>query len=1479
LYTTPAKAPRASYIPDVVRMLDQLSPVAPARVRAVLLPIGQIKHARFLSFMERLEAEYAVNLGDISADGRPDRSETDAKDGLADLTIADLPTDMFSPLAFPSGVILYDLITHYPPPSHVALSPFELYREPLVIIAIADGTELEHASFGGYRMSLNNGNSTSVAERNLRQLDQDLEDLRERYPKALVHQLLLFDYIVKKPTGALPEGLVAVPPLADSKRTTIKTIMCDISSLLLAEMETLARSLQALSTVESPAFTQGNGGGYTGASWSVDEVASRRNSVIALPGSRSSSPALGTDGAQSRMSMPAQLRSAPVTPVHSGHPQLPTTFDQIVGPDPRPTPGVHSRFSGFQAGSLRDTSRDRVSVQGFGPGSTSERSRNIGRGRVGIVVGALYLSAGRWGDAIRDLVEAASLAKNNLDHLWHAKALEYILVSMIMLAWAGLDFEIPAICYIEKPPPTFDFLEARGSTVSRHASLKSLITLLPELLDRIVGLYTRAATNTGEALPQYPFAETVIRFSKLLSAVHLAGGTFDDEVLQFLVMGTPLSKNINILAPRLSISPTRTDIAKLVFRAFPQPHSDQLSVIDRATILGGIASVLGSLGYNRKKGIVIRELVSVLVPGLVQARITGAAEMGVHPAAGLASLSPINDNANGAGALDLGEGDIETGVDSVLEMLGRTYGIVTSTSHRAQADSIDDSDEAVIARITHSAAIRLFGARDLKMHILRSCINLSEALPDFHGVIRFTADLLRTAGSGVAPGPRSKDASPTMSREEQVKLSNNISRTLSSARNLGVKNISAEYWDEFLVRGVDLEPLPEIQTPIPHTRNELPGATTVSLAREANPFIYNPFLKKPDTAAQNHLLVAGESAVFKITLQNPYEFDVEIESIKLESHGAEFESSTQKTVIGPYRTQILSISGTPKAPGPLKLTGCIIRVRGCRERRFPIFREPWSPQGDIKIKSIGLASVFKPNDRPTSVGSGPIAAIPAMIPPETTSLELNIIDRQPVVIVKSSTLSQSAVMVLEGERQRFSITLQNLSEDTPVDLLLFSFKDSTQAPLRTAMNNREASAAELYELELIYARKQAIRWVPKSAEKPYIAPGSTATFDMEILGKPGLTSAVVQMDYTYIGIPQDEVPEDFHFFHTRQVSLPITVTVNASIEMTRMDCLPLAGTIPSSLWDKLDSDSADKTELLPDYCLLSLDLRNAWPSPLCVHFEVTNGGILDEEILPGNTSRLLFPIRRIFLSEPAKPVPALDPSRQRQFVVSTGRISAEAERTSREAFWYREEILNILRATWSTKYGSQRKGEIELRGIRLNQRMIEAARIDDIGIDISLSNSTPEYSKHELLTERFSELKFRISNRAANPISPYLRIQPSIRNQPHNASLDLSKKIIFSGTLQQPLPQIPGKESVEISLGLVALCRGEFEVSASVEEARLVDSDGADETGKTRPRADTRTMLDALLGPKERRIWHAREPCILVVRDEDSDDDDDDSDD
>lgn len=1403
--------------------------------------------------------------------------------------------DMFSPLAFPAGMIVYDFTTSLPPASHRSLFPFDLHREPLAIIAVADGVELERRSHEDSMRIHVNGNSSPSPEFLLRELDQDLEAVRDQFPKALVHQLLVFDYIHPERSPNLPEGFVAIPPPAESKLTTIKTVMCDISSVLLAEMTTLAKSLQGMAMIESP--NQGNGTrGSNGYFWpSGSETLSRRNSQHASD-SRNESPAGKADRANVRMSMPAQLRSSVSDPSQSNHssrPMTPTSGSQTDMDDrtgsKSPEISAISRVNASER--FREHSRDRISVQGFGSGSLSEKSRTKGKGRIGIVIGSLHLQAGRWGDALRELVESAFIAQSNNDHLWLAKALENILVSMIMLAWAGLDFQIPQICYssLEKAPyhtPSASALELPKQPVPsnpRLVSLQNLAVLLPDFLDKVLNRYTRI---TGESLPQLPFSEIVIRFSKLLTLVHLSGGKLDDQVLQLIVQGTPFRQPTNVEIPRLNVHPPRSVIIAMLFRAFPSASTaDDLPIIDRTIILGGIAAVLDSLGYYRKKAMVMWELVSVLIPGLVQARVVGAAEMGIHPAAGLAALNSVNGTIGGAGAFELGEGDVEKGLDDLLGLMCRIYGTVSFESSAAGSGenspegAFDDSDGATASRILNNATLRSFGGRNLKMNVLRACINLAEALPDFQGVLRFSSDLLRTAGSGVAPSPRSEDAAPSMTREEQVRLATNITRTVSAAKKLGLQGVEAEYWDEFLVRGVELEPQPPSRLPIPHQKTELSGATATAEAKERNPFIYNPFLRRPDAAAVEHLLVAEESATFKVTLQNPYEFDVEIESIRLESNRVDFVSGVQKTVIGPYRTQILAVIGTPKSPGSLTITGCVVKVRGCRERRFPIFADTWTPQSEIKLKATGLAAVRKRQTRPVSLESASKLPTSNPLAPKTTPLGLGVIEKQPVVVIKSSSSSQSAAMILEGERQMFSITLQNLSNTIPADLLLFSFQDSTQAPLQTALSNREASPAELYEYELILSRKPALRWIKRDDEVPYIGPGGSATFLFEILGKPGLTSGTVQVDYAYLGVPVSQVEQRFY---TRQVLFPLTTTVNASVELARMDVLPLAGDIPGHIWPGGQVDAEEEGGIKAnDFCLLMLDLRNAWPSQLHVHLGIADGRSIEEDILPGSTSRIVFPIRRVKLNDPFAPIPALDPSRQRQFIVSTGKISADSERATREAFWYREEILKSLRGSWKIVSGQERSGVIELRGIRLSPRMVEAIKIDEINIELQIDANTSESgadSINGVCVDEFVNLKARIRNRTSHPVYPLLRLQPSLRNHAHNSSLDLSKKLVWDGTLQYTLPVIPTNGSTEVSIGLTALCKGDFEISASVEEARLWESPGTgqNEVDEGRARSNSKVTVDPILGVKERRIWHSRQPFVMVVRGNQSSDDDDD---
>ncbi|KAK3997468.1 hypothetical protein QBC44DRAFT_67761 [Cladorrhinum sp. PSN332] len=1452
--------------------LDPLIPIAPARVKALVLPIGHIKRERFTAFVERLNAEHIVHLRDVTPDARPHRN-------------------MFSPLAFPQGAMFYELLTHHPPPSHIALSPFDLYREPLAVIAVADGVELGNSVFNKRHSG---AAGRTIEETNIRTLDQELEGLRDRFPKALAHQVLIFDYLPSEENPVpIPEGIVTIPPAELLKRTTIKTIMCDISSLILAEMTTLAKSVEGMSYIDSPGHTSSRE--MNGMSGGDAAGLGRRNSQFA-PVNRSSSASGLADRSQVRMSMPpvpskgepfGSSNSTPVrspTPVSENKP-LPNpplyTFDSIIGPpsdtgSDRPGLGRSDTGDGF-----RTQSQDRVAVQGFGSGGMNDKLRSKGRCRVQVVIGSLYLQAGLWSNALKELSEAATIAKSINDHVWHGKALELCLISLLLLGWAEVEFQIPTVLLPphEKGTPIAAALqEAEARDPKQPRWLRSLQVYLPDLLDRILGLYSRI---TAEHLPPLPQSETVIRFCRMLTALHIANGKLGPESLEMMVVGTLPSKPLTT-TPRFTIAPTRTQIVSTLFRAFPASASELLTTVDRIVILSGIGSVLGLLGFQRKKAMVVRELVSVLVGGLVEARTRGAADVGIHPAAGLVGLNGMSGQGNGAtgaGALDLAEGDIERGIESFLGLLLKTYGIVGDVGTSNPTDETkSNTDAEILARIQRQSAARFFGMQNVKLNILRSCINFSEALPDFAGVLKYSSDLLRTAGSGIAPGPKREDAYPAISREEQVRLTTNILKTSNLSKRLGIGNITAEYWDEFLLRGVRLEPTPGTKAPVPHARAVLPGSAAARASQDVDPFIYNPFLKRPDSAIIDSTLVAGEPANFRLTLQNPYEMEVEIESIRLDTEGAEFESAVESTIIGSYRTQVLRLSGTPKTAGTVKITGAIVKVRGCRERRFPIFLEPWSPENESKIKKIGVAAL-------TAHAETVSATIEKLKP---HSFDLKVIAPQPIVLVKSSTLPQSSVMILEGERRRFSVTLQNLSKTTPVDFLLFSFKDSTQEPLQAALSNRDATPTELYEYELVLAKKQALRLRNRDKSERFIAPGGTATFDFEILGKAGLTTGVIQVDYAHLGVPPEEVADQFY---TRQVSMELTVTVNASVDVSRVDVLPINGSIPESLWNKAAEGSTSAQQLTAEtHCLLLLDLRNSWPSQMTIELESTDAGIkVEEHILPGNTSRVVLPIKRAYIEDPHAFIPALNPSRQRQFVVST-KISPEVERANREVFWYREKVLDSLKGKWRTFSGQNREGDIELRALRFTSRMVEAIKIDELDIDIQVvdPNSPPPSPStttskggggggpnvNVAYVDEFLQLRVRLTNRSARPVYPLLRLTPALCHRPFNVSLDFTRKMAkfaWNGNLQQALPSLEGNGGTyEFSTGVTALCRGDFEIGGSVEEARVwspPENEEEDESEGKREKSETEVLADAALGKRERRVWFARRGCKIVVRD------------
>jgi len=339
---------------------------------------------------------------------------------------------------------VFEMSTSFPPSSHLALSPFELYRQPLLVLGVTDGGNIHvipGQEDGQPRTKKKGGNK--VADEELKRLAHSLEDLKSDFPMGLVHQLLVFDCAVD--SGAPSSGLMFIPPLAKSKTTTVRTIMCDLTSNLLAEMTTYAKSLQGLSSLDTPKDMSDLNGPQDVASSVPAHMAASSRPTSAAERSRSFSPAGDRSRSNYRMSMPVDLpfniNSRSSTPGSRNASPAPGTLTPPAT-DTNGTSQITSPPRKSSNDKARGDSKDRVSTSGFGPGSLGERDRNRGKARIGVVVGAMYLLAGQWPDAIKELVQSTTAARASSDYVWQARALDYILVCLLMCAWAGVDFRV-----------------------------------------------------------------------------------------------------------------------------------------------------------------------------------------------------------------------------------------------------------------------------------------------------------------------------------------------------------------------------------------------------------------------------------------------------------------------------------------------------------------------------------------------------------------------------------------------------------------------------------------------------------------------------------------------------------------------------------------------------------------------------------------------------------------------------------------------------------------------------------------------------------------------------------------------------------------------------------------------------------------------------------------------------------------------------
>lgn len=342
---------------------------------------------------------------------------------------SDVCTGIFSPAGFPNGSIVYDFVDSHAPAAHRALLPFEMYRETLVVFALTDGRE--------YIDNVTEESLADALQQAVGEFAQCIMNLQDRYDSSLVQRLLLFDFDAEE--VKLPSNTVKIPSPGKSVSTTaLKTAMADVTAALLEELSALSRSIQALPLVDTPRAVILADGDLAG-SGQRSLLPGSRHSMILESGKSSPAPTDPALKANHRMSMPPHLsgsdmmsRGSQQRPL-SGTSTPPSSFDEIAGSSTPPSTATTD-----------NTSRpaERISLQGFGSGSAGEKARNQAQNRLGTIKGSLYLLAGRWVEAAKELNAGATSAKANSDYAWYAKSLDLLFVALLMQAWANIDFEV-----------------------------------------------------------------------------------------------------------------------------------------------------------------------------------------------------------------------------------------------------------------------------------------------------------------------------------------------------------------------------------------------------------------------------------------------------------------------------------------------------------------------------------------------------------------------------------------------------------------------------------------------------------------------------------------------------------------------------------------------------------------------------------------------------------------------------------------------------------------------------------------------------------------------------------------------------------------------------------------------------------------------------------------------------------------------------
>lgn len=574
------------------------------------------------------------------------------------------------------------------------------------------------------------------------------------------------------------------------------------------------------------------------------------------------------------------------------------------------------------------------------------------------------------------------------------------------------------------------------------------------------------------------------------------------------------------------------------------------------------------------------------------------------------------------------------------------------------------------------------------------------------------------------------------------------------------------------------------------------------------PFIFDPYAK-PKPASKEHVVCAHDVLHMRVTLQNPFLFDLtvahiaivseKVETLKHLTRRAQPAKTPQLTIPASLTLDVIVLFKVLEA-GPLCIRHLEVGINNFHPQKFAI----------VNHEKVSALQRCKHSEKSTELCLGNVSSFDISERAETTTLALKVVPAQPQLSLTQNLIANGWLMLFEGERQRFWIELRNTSEKA-INYLAFSFWDSASELIAQKLQGG-LPPDETYELERQYftktfvvANKEEI-----AARHQVFEPGENVRIEYEICGRRGMRELKLMLEYAH---REGDAPQ-----FAKMVSVPIKVSVRPALDIIGCDIMPVFSLLLQGLaLSEIAQKNMERllrftaTAEIDRFCLLVLDVRNLWREKLEVCLRNSDIGFEVCEVLEATkTLRFLLPVRLISADRLlGDPIPSL---RNKQFVKKD--VDPQVLRT----FWVKNRLLEHLAGEWRTvDKQTARRGTLDMRHVRLLPAMANMLVYENIQVQHAILTSDRREvarSKHEyaLQREALYILRTTIANGTGASVSGVLRHIPYVATE-NRQILNTDLRILYNGVLQRHLgpDAIAAGATYEVDLGFMVLEKGRYE--------------------------------------------------------------------